>query len=104
MNIQDLPDMWTQAQQRYPAHAARIARGRALLEQHLQQPRRRLITARLCVNQLSFTVQSQSNPRGRYTVDQQGCTCPDWPTTHRCKHFVAVSTLCALIRVRLNDA
>lgn len=102
MSPNDLPAMWSSAHKRYPQHSKRIERGRAIFEQHLQQPRARIITARLGVDHLSFVVRSQSNPRSSYTVDRAGCTCPDWPRTHRCKHFIAVAALCALLRIKLQ--
>lgn len=92
---------WAQAESRYPQHAARIRRGRELLAAHLADPRAGVIVARAELRGLSFRVRSQSNGRGVYHVDGQGCTCPDWPASHRCKHFVAVSVLAQVMGARL---
>jgi uncharacterized Zn finger protein len=92
---------WDLACQRYPSHAARIRRGRDLLAAHLADVRAGVIVARVEGDKLSFRVRSQSNGRGEYRVDGQGCTCPDWPASHRCKHFVAVSVLAQVIGARL---
>jgi len=90
--------MWQEAERKYPQHVARIQRGRAILETHLADPRRGIIRARLSADgELSFQIQSQSNPRGAYIVDRAGCTCPDFPRSGRCKHFIAVSVLRALL-------
>ena len=92
---------WSAAARRYPQHAARIERGRDLLAAHLADPRAGIIVARCEVTGLSFRVRSQSNERGEYRVDRQGCTCPDWPASHRCKHFVAVSVLAQVMGAQL---
>jgi len=90
-------EMWSQAETRYPGHVARIQRGRAILEAHLADPRTGIIRARIGPDGTRFTIRSQSNARGAYTVDAAGCTCPDWPQSQRCKHYIAVSVLRALI-------
>jgi len=92
---------WAQAIRRYPEQAARIRKGRELLAAHLADPRAGVIVARTEIKGLSFRVKSQSNKRGSYRVDGQGCTCPDWPTSHRCKHFVAVSVLAQVMGAQL---
>ena len=90
--------MWLDAEARYPGHVARIRRARAILEAHLRDPRAGIIRARIGADgDVSFTVRSQSNPRGEYVVDAQGCVCPDWPKSERCKHYIAVSVLRALL-------
>jgi hypothetical protein len=97
----DATAFWAEAQRRYPQHAARIRKGRELLALHLADPRAGVIVARTEGDGLVFRVRSQSNGRGVYRVDGQGCTCPDWPASHRCKHFVAVAVLAQVIGARL---
>jgi len=90
--------MWQDAETRYPGHVARIQRGRAILEAHLADPRAGIIRATIGADgDIRFSIRSQSNARGTYTVDAHGCTCPDWPQSQRCKHWIAVSVLRALI-------
>jgi len=98
MTASQLPDIWTKAESRYPRHVVRIGKARAILEAHLADPRAKIILARWLGGEIRFVVRSQSNERGAYDVDGQGCTCPDWEKSgHRCKHWIAVSTLRALI-------
>lgn len=92
---------WSAAERRYPRHAARIRKGRDLLAAHLADPRAGIIVARYEVTGLSFRVRSQSNGRGSYLVNHEGCTCPDWPSSHRCKHFIAVSVLAQVMGAQL---
>jgi hypothetical protein len=92
---------WDLACQRYPQHAARIRKGRELLALHLADPRAGVIVARTVGSGLTFQVRSQTNARGRYQVSHEGCTCPDWPASHRCKHFVAVSVLAQVMGAQL---
>lgn len=92
---------WAAAIERYPKDATRIQRGRDILERHLQDPQAGIIVARTEHDGFSFRVRSQHNPRGAYVINHAGCTCPDWPTSHRCKHFVAVTVLARLMGVPL---
>lgn len=92
---------WAEAERRYPRHAARIRKGRELLAAHLADPRAGVIVAHCEVTGLSFRVRSQSNERGCYQVNHEGCTCPDWPRSHRCKHFVAASVLAQVMGAQL---
>ena len=93
-------NFWTKAMERYPNHSARIQRGRTILQEHLKNPRGGLITPVVAFGGWTFTVKSQTAHRA-YNVTAEGCTCPDWRKSHRCKHFVAASVLAQLMGAKM---
>ncbi|HEY4690005.1 MAG TPA: hypothetical protein VIK33_11890 [Anaerolineae bacterium] len=103
MTPADLPNLWANARKRYPQHAARIDRAQAILHNHFDDPARRLIMVLAGPDGLTLRVKSQAGQHG-YHVTARGCTCPDWPRSHRCKHYIAGAVFSKLLGFVLGGA
>ncbi len=95
---------WQKAMTLYPRHRSRIERGRSLLQQHLNHPLAGIIKGIPTPTGLMFAVQSRSKRNLYYTVTTDGCTCPDWSHSHRCKHYIAATVLARMAGAELAQS
>ena len=94
-------DYWKRAQEKYPAINPRIQRAKVLLEKHSADPSKGIIILRNKGEKFYFLMQP-SNPNAlyRYTIDANGCDCPDKQAN--CKHKIACYTLAAHMGIKLT--